>query len=210
MVGETGQRPQPGREPGVDPPGELQPVRMIGEVKEAVPLDNPATRPLTEPAQVRATCWAENRQVCDARVQRICRPHHAVPEAVGRGREFHGHERLVLPMVKLESDVRDAGLLWRRGTRTRLWPRRDHVLRRRQDVVNHARAHNLAQVVVDHEPLIVPRHDSPRLSEHCGRRRCPAGQVVYDPIVILQERQLELGHDKIFIVARVTNRLVAK
>ena len=106
-----------------------------------------------------------------------------MPEAEPRDRELHRHRR----HVRRE----------RRGL--------DELPAVREHVVQHVRLHDPRQEVVADQPLVVQGHRPPGPPEPpaCRDRR---GQLVHDPVVEADHREVGLRHDQVLVVAGVRDQ----
>jgi len=130
----------------------------------------------------------EDGQDVERVVEPVPVPHHAVAEAVGRGRELHRDERLRSPREELQLGPRLAGA----GTDD-------------EDVAQQLWAHQAGQEVVDHHPLVVPGHHPAGLVEQRSRVGGEA-QAVDHRVVEPDEGQVELADDEVNVVAGITDQ----
>ena len=107
-------------------------------------------------------------------------PDHAVAEPVGGGRELDRHVGDLLEAVELPAVVEDL--------------RDDPLLGQPLDPV------------VEHDPLVVPGRNPPRLGEDVRRRVGPARQHVADRIVELEHREMGLGDEQVLVVPVVADQ----
>jgi hypothetical protein len=123
-------------------------------------------------------------------VENVVVPDHAVAEAIRRSRELDGHERSRLPFEESEVHRR---------------PRAADA--RCQDRVRHPRADDLRQEVVHHDPLVVPAHQFLRRGEGLValERGVPIEHAIDDPVVKVDEQQLQLRDNDVLVVARVAD-----
>jgi hypothetical protein len=155
------------------------------EIDEEPPVDRPLRRKFVEAAQVRLVgVSGEDRMRLRQRlVELILGPDHRVAEAVRRRREFERHERLVLGVVEFElrrvgDDIGPSGKM-------------------RQHLGQHRGRDDRWQIVVEHDPLIVP-----------ADRRLRGGEIAElggEAVVKAQEQPLELRDDDVLVVARVAD-----
>ena len=106
--------------------------------------------------------------------------HHAVAEAIGRGRELDRHERRGLEAIEpaaVFENLRDDPLLG-----------------------------DALDPVVQHHPLVVPRHEPARFGEDGIGGRAGGGELVADLVVELEDRHVRLRHDQVFVVAMIADQ----
>ena len=105
---------------------------------------------------------------------------HAVAKAVGGGRELDRHVGNFLEAVELAAFVEDLG---------------DRSL-----------LSKALHPVVQHDPLVVPSDDLAGFLEDIGRRVGLGREHIADRVVELEEGQMRLRHQKVFIVAMVADQ----
>ncbi len=59
---------------------------------------------------------------------------------------------------------------------------------------------------MNYDPLVVPPHQALCLFESAGRWRALASEVVNDPVMKLEESQVKLRDDEVYIVTWITNK----
>src|SRR5260370_18771447 len=113
-------------------------------------------------------------------------------KAIGGGRELNGHEREILVMKKGKLRLLDsnAAVL---------------LFEVRKNLMDNLLAGDRGQEGVQHNRLIVPAHHVLHLVK-LGRSAIGPGQVIDDAIVESQHGGVKLGHDHIFVIARITNQ----
>ncbi len=181
---------------GVDPlrlvdavrPGEVGPAGLL-EVVHPPPVGDPVARELEVAAEAAAAGGEVEHVEQRPGVEReppvpvVRRADHAVPEPVRRDRELDRHGRHV-----------DRG----RGRLDQLAAVGEHVV---QDVL----LDDPRQEVVPDQPLVVQGHRLARPPELlAGRHR--RGQLVDDPVVEADHREVGLGDDQVLVVARVRDQ----
>ena len=103
-----------------------------------------------------------------------------MPEAIRGGRELDRHERRALETIELAAVI--------------------------QNRCDDALLGDAFDPVVQHQPLVVPRHEPARLGEDRLRRQAAGGKGVADFVVKFQERDVRLRDDEIFVVAMIANQ----
>jgi hypothetical protein len=157
---------------GVEPAG-LVPAAAGGD--EALPLDDPVVGEGVEVAQLAAEGGEGEQQPqrgrVEVEVEVVGVPDHGVAEAEpGHGELERQEERLGQGVVEPVAG---------------------------DDAVDDRRVGDPLEEVVDHDVLVVPAHQPPRLLE--------APALVDQAVVGLEEGQVELGHDQVLVVARVAD-----
>ena len=193
----------------IDLAGELGGV-VARDVEEMPPVDRPIGRERPEPTEVRGDRRVvriidEDRHVLDVVVEVVLGSDLAVAEAVRADRELDRHERLVLhPIDRLRGGeaVDRLVLAVARGTPLGL-----------EHGVDNVAADDPRQEVEGDCPLVMPADEALGLGEDVSRvmRAHRTGQVaspdvVDDLVVEVEERQLELTHDDVLVVALVADQ----
>src|SRR5438046_1056397 len=72
------------------------------------------------------------------------------------------------------------------------------------------RAGDALQKVVDDDPLVVPAHDLAGLIEPLIVTQASEQGIVCNFVVKVKKSQMELGHDQVFIIARITDERASR
>src|SRR2546423_50419 len=113
-------------------------------------------------------------------------------ETIGGGGELYRHEREILKVkeAKLRSLDSNATALT-----FEVW----------KNLLDNLLSGDRGQEVVQHNPLIMPADDVLHLFEF-RRSTVGPGQVIDDAVVESQHGSVKLGHDHIFVIARIANQ----
>jgi|GEM_PF-5418099 len=137
----------------------------------------PAEDPARQPGK------AEQQVECRVRedaVVVVILPHHRMTQPIGRARELDRHVGHLLEPVELASVM--------------------------QDALGRAGSGQPVQVIMQHDPLVMPGHDLAGLLEKGAALDALRRQQVHDRVVELEESQMRPGDDQVLVIAVIADQ----